>query len=188
MVLRAVARARTSRMARSIDRSPACGFAAGDSERVRRGPAHQRAVEPDQRSRRAARRRARSTSRSAATISRKAAIDELSEFRTLAQLPNLPRELRSTQVLVRFGLRMIILVVFAAFGGIGFGRSLAALLWMSIILSAVVGADEARAAVRSAFSITGTKRWPMRRCSAWSAASITRSRSEAATRDLMRRL
>jgi hypothetical protein len=42
-------------------------------------------------------------------------------------------------VLVRFSLRMIILVVFAAFGSIGFGRSLAALLWMSIILSAVIG-------------------------------------------------
>jgi hypothetical protein len=43
-------------------------------------------------------------------------------------------------VLVRFCLRMIILVAFAAFGSIGFGRSLAALLWMSTILSAVVGA------------------------------------------------
>jgi hypothetical protein len=57
----------------------------------------------------------------------------------LAQLPNLPRELRSTQVLVRFFLRTVILVVFAAFGSIGFGRSLAALLWMSIILGAVIG-------------------------------------------------
>ena len=34
---------------------------------------------------------------------------------------------------------MIILGLFAAFGSIGFGRSLAALLWMSIILSAVIG-------------------------------------------------
>jgi ABC-type antimicrobial peptide transport system permease subunit len=57
----------------------------------------------------------------------------------LAQVPNLPRELRSTQVLARFLLRMIILVVFAAFGSIGFGRSLAALLGMSTILSAVIG-------------------------------------------------
>jgi hypothetical protein len=64
----------------------------------------------------------------------------LPEIRILAQLPNLPRELRSSQVLVRFFLRTIILVVFAAFGSIGFGRSLAALLWMSIILSAVIGA------------------------------------------------
>jgi len=43
-------------------------------------------------------------------------------------------------VLVRFCLRMSILVIFAAFGSIGFGRSLAALLWMSIILGAVIGA------------------------------------------------
>ena len=35
---------------------------------------------------------------------------------------------------------MIILTLFAAFGSIGFGRSLAALLWMSTILSAVIGA------------------------------------------------
>jgi hypothetical protein len=49
-------------------------------------------------------------------------------------------ELKSTHVLVRFGLRMIILVIFASFGGVGFARSLAALLWMSIIVSAVAGA------------------------------------------------
>ena len=42
-------------------------------------------------------------------------------------------------MLVRFCLRMCILVVFAAFGSIGFGRSLAALLWMAIILCAVIG-------------------------------------------------
>ena len=57
----------------------------------------------------------------------------------MAQLPNLPPELRSIQVLGRFFLRTIILVIFAAFGSIGFGRSLAALLGMSIILSAVIG-------------------------------------------------
>jgi hypothetical protein len=58
----------------------------------------------------------------------------------LAQLPLLPRQLTSVQVLTRFFLRTSILVVFAAFGSIGFGRSLAALLWMSIVLSAVIGA------------------------------------------------
>jgi hypothetical protein len=58
----------------------------------------------------------------------------------LAQLSNLPQQLKSTQVIGRFCLRMIILALFAAFGSIGFGRSLAALLWMSIILSAVIGA------------------------------------------------
>jgi hypothetical protein len=56
------------------------------------------------------------------------------------QLPHPPRELRSGQVLGRFLLRLIILASFAAFGSVGFGRSLAALLWMSIILCAVVGA------------------------------------------------
>jgi len=35
---------------------------------------------------------------------------------------------------------MSILVIFAAFGSIGFGRSLATLLGMCIILSAVIGA------------------------------------------------
>jgi len=58
----------------------------------------------------------------------------------LAQLSNLPREIRSTQVLVRFALRLAILMAFAAFGSIGFGRNLSALLWMSIIFSAIMGA------------------------------------------------
>ena len=57
----------------------------------------------------------------------------------MAQLPNLSRQLNSNQVLIRFGLRVVILAGFAAFGSIGFGRSLATLLWMSIILCAVVG-------------------------------------------------
>jgi hypothetical protein len=48
--------------------------------------------------------------------------------------------MRSTQVVVRFGLRIVILVVFASFASIGFSRSLAALLWMSTVLSAVAGA------------------------------------------------
>jgi hypothetical protein len=42
-------------------------------------------------------------------------------------------------MLVRFCTRMVVLVVFAAFASIGFGRSLAALLWMSTVLSAVIG-------------------------------------------------
>ena len=61
----------------------------------------------------------------------------------MAQLPNLSREQKSPQksiqVLVRFFLRVSILVIFAAFASIGFGRSLVALLWMSIILCAVIG-------------------------------------------------
>jgi hypothetical protein len=49
-------------------------------------------------------------------------------------------QLKSVQVLLRFGLRTVILVVFALFGSLGFGGSLIALLWMSTILSAVIGA------------------------------------------------
>jgi hypothetical protein len=48
--------------------------------------------------------------------------------------------MRPTQVIARFCLRMIILIAFAAFGSIGFGSSLAALLCMSVILCAVIGA------------------------------------------------
>jgi uncharacterized membrane protein YcaP (DUF421 family) len=58
----------------------------------------------------------------------------------LAQFPGLPQDMRSTQVVIRFGLRIVILVIFASFAGTGFGRSLAALLWMSTVFSAVVGA------------------------------------------------
>ena len=57
----------------------------------------------------------------------------------MAQFSNLPKQLISIQILIRFCVRMIILVAFAAFSGIGFDRSLAALLWMSIILCAVIG-------------------------------------------------
>jgi hypothetical protein len=58
----------------------------------------------------------------------------------LTQFPNLDstQGLTSTQVIVRFFLRMIVLMIFAAFGSIGFDRSLTALLWMSTILSAVL--------------------------------------------------
>lgn len=62
----------------------------------------------------------------------------------MAQHPNMhfTNEVKSTQVIVRFFLRMIILVIFAAFGSIGFDRSLTALLWMSTILSAVLATLE----------------------------------------------
>ena len=54
------------------------------------------------------------------------------------QLPDFPQKLGSVQVLIRFGVRLLVLIVFAMFGSIGFGRSLAALLWMSTVLGAVV--------------------------------------------------
>jgi hypothetical protein len=56
----------------------------------------------------------------------------------LQQLTKTPRT-EAAQVLARFGLRLIVLTAFAAFGSIGFGRSLVALLWMSTLLSAVIG-------------------------------------------------
>ena len=54
--------------------------------------------------------------------------------------PDLSATEETHRVLIRFGLRIIILVLFAAFSGVGFGRSFAALLWMSVVVSAVVGA------------------------------------------------
>jgi hypothetical protein len=65
----------------------------------------------------------------------------------LARPPDLTQELKSThlkttEVIARFCLRIIVIVIFAAFGGIGFGRSLTALLWMSAILSAVLATLE----------------------------------------------
>lgn len=53
-----------------------------------------------------------------------------------------PRTLRvpsTKQVFVRFGARVALLGCFATFSDVGFVRSLAALLWMAIILCALVG-------------------------------------------------
>ena len=56
----------------------------------------------------------------------------------MAQLQNPPRDLKSGQVLFRFCVRMCILFGFSVFGGVGFSRSLAALLAMSTLLCAVL--------------------------------------------------
>ena len=58
----------------------------------------------------------------------------------MPQFPNLnsTQQLKSTQVIIRFCVRMIILIIFAAFGSIGFDRSLTALLWMATVLSAML--------------------------------------------------
>jgi hypothetical protein len=48
-------------------------------------------------------------------------------------------QLKPERILLRFGIRTAILMLFATFGSIGFGRSFAALLWMTIILCAVIG-------------------------------------------------
>ena len=127
--------ARTSRLARSIDRGPSRRSGAGDPERIRRGPAHLRAGEPDQRSHRDARHRPASTSRCSATISPEDVKPEP------GAAPGKDSETAgSIQVLVRFGLRLVILVTFAASAASASARSLVALLWMSTLLSAVVAA------------------------------------------------
>ena len=50
---------------------------------------------------------------------------------------NLPQSLESIQVVVRFLLRMVILLIFAMFAGTTFAGNMVALLWMSVILCAV---------------------------------------------------
>lgn len=57
----------------------------------------------------------------------------------MAHLVDTPAPLPLQKVLLRFGIRTAILMLFATFGSIGFGRSFAALLWMTIILCAVIG-------------------------------------------------
>ncbi|WP_407156107.1 hypothetical protein [Bradyrhizobium sp. STM 3557] len=57
----------------------------------------------------------------------------------MAHFADTSARLKPEQVLLRFGIRTAILTLFAAFGSIGFGRSIAALLWMTIILCAVIG-------------------------------------------------
>ena len=51
---------------------------------------------------------------------------------------NLTREAQTIRVIIRFWLRMVILLVFAAFSSIRFDQSLMLLLLMSTILSAVM--------------------------------------------------
>jgi len=52
--------------------------------------------------------------------------------------PNLRQRLRSTQVLIRFGVRLVILAAFASSGSIGFNQSLMALCWMAAVLCAAI--------------------------------------------------
>jgi hypothetical protein len=54
----------------------------------------------------------------------------------------LTREAKSIQVIVRFFLRIVVLMIFAALGSIGFDRSLTVLLWMSTVLSAALATLE----------------------------------------------
>jgi hypothetical protein len=80
-------------------------------------------------------------SRSAATTSReKRAGDIDAGGPVLAQLRNPSRILSPSQVLLRFFMRLAILLVFAAFGHAGFGKGLAALTAMAAVLCALVAA------------------------------------------------
>lgn len=63
----------------------------------------------------------------------------------MAQLQNPSRELSSRKVLIRFCVRMGILMTFAAFGSVGLGKSLAALLAMSAILCTVLATARSEA-------------------------------------------
>lgn len=56
----------------------------------------------------------------------------------MAHLTETPAQPTARKVLWRFGIRSAILLLFASFGSIGFGRSLAALLWMTVILCAAI--------------------------------------------------
>ena len=52
--------------------------------------------------------------------------------------PDVPQRLRSAQVLVRFGLRLLILVTFAGFSSVGLLQGLMVLFWMATALCAVI--------------------------------------------------
>lgn len=52
----------------------------------------------------------------------------------MARIPHLSNEIRSTQVMVRFGLRLAILGVFAGLGNVDFAKSFAVLSLMSSVI------------------------------------------------------
>lgn len=56
----------------------------------------------------------------------------------MPQSSDISPALSPSRVIARFAVRVVLLSGFAAFGSIGFARSLKALLWMSIILCAAV--------------------------------------------------
>jgi len=57
----------------------------------------------------------------------------------MSQIDQASRELRNTQVIVRFLLRIVVLCTFATLGSIDFAKSFNTLLWMSTVMSAAVG-------------------------------------------------
>ena len=55
----------------------------------------------------------------------------------MPQAPDMTRMQSSARVIARFAIRLVLLMGFATFGSVGFGRSLAVLLWISIVLCAL---------------------------------------------------
>ncbi|KRR26931.1 hypothetical protein CQ14_30210 [Bradyrhizobium lablabi] len=51
---------------------------------------------------------------------------------------NLPSWLQSGRVLIRFGLRLLILIAFAGFSSTALNQSLHALFWMATVLCALI--------------------------------------------------
>ena len=58
----------------------------------------------------------------------------------MPQSRNLPPAVVSSRVLIRFGVRMIVLMAFAASSSVGFARGLATLMLMAITWTALVAA------------------------------------------------
>lgn len=105
----------------------------------------------------------RSTRRCAATISyRRGRVLELH----LAHHSHLPRQLQSTQVIVRVCLRLLIVAAFASFSSIGFSRCLRRCCGCRRS-SASWPASSGASGHSMARSTTGMKRRDMLRCSAW---------------------
>jgi hypothetical protein len=65
---------------------------------------------------------------------------------------NLTREAQTIGVIIRFWLRMIVLLVFAAFSSIRFDHILALLLLMSVVLSATLATFKREAPFGPAFN------------------------------------
>ena len=63
----------------------------------------------------------------------------------MTEISNMPKQVSSNQVLVRFGLRLVILGACASFGSVGFGRSLDTLLLLSVAVCAVTALPAIRA-------------------------------------------
>lgn len=91
----------------------------------------------------------------------------------MPQAPDMPRMLSPARVIARFAVRLVLLMGFAAFGSVGFGRSLAVLLWMSIVLCALASLVR-RSRCSELRSIIGTRLSRSAHCSRWSTSSSIR--------------